>query len=77
MIAKLIPVQALLLPDVPRKLQQVIAVNRRNLESAGMWEFLVWIRDVNKVAHKGKVAIFVQTYQVKNKTARMRFITEL
>ena len=76
-IAKPIPVQALLLPDVPRKLQQVIMVNRMNLESAGMWEFLVWIRDVNKVVHKWKVANFVQIYQVKNKTARMGLITEL
>ena len=75
MIAEPIPVQALPLPDVPRKLQQVMAVNRRNLESAGMWEFLLWIRDVDKVVHEGKVASFVQTYQLKNKTARVGIIT--
>jgi hypothetical protein len=69
------PVQALALPDIPKKLQQQMAVNRRNLESAGMWEFLLWVRDVDKVVLEGNVTSFVETYLLKNLTARVGFRT--
>lgn len=65
------PVRALVLPDVPRKLQQAMAVHRRSLEAAGMWEFFIWVRDVEKVVKEGKVASFVNTYKLKNSTARV------
>src|ERR1700737_3053249 len=69
------PVHALALPDIPRKLQQLMAVNRKRLESAGMWEFLLWVRDVEKVVLEGKVTNFVHTYQLKTKTARVGLLT--
>lgn len=69
------PVHALALPDIPRKLQQLMAVNRKRLESAGMWEFLLWVRDVEKVVLEGNVTNFVHTYQLKTKTARVGLLT--
>jgi len=44
-----IPVQALTLPDISHRLQQMMANNRVNLEKAGMWEILLWIQEVNKI----------------------------
>ena len=69
------PVQALALPDIPRKLQQLMAINRKNLESAGMWEFLLWVRDVEKVVLEGKVTNFVHTYLLKNMKAQVGLLT--
>lgn len=68
-MAATVPVQALALVNIPRRLQQVMAKNRGNLEKAGIWEFVLWVRDVEKVVHEDKVANFVHTYQLKTKTA--------
>lgn len=65
------PVQAIALPDVPRRLQQAMAKNRSKLEQAGIWEFLLWVRDVEKEVNEGMVTQFVQTYQLKTKFAQV------
>lgn len=66
-----IPVQALTLPDISHRLQQMMAKNRANLEQAGIWEFLLWIREVNKIVKEDKVTGFVHTYQMKTKKAKV------
>jgi hypothetical protein len=52
-----------------------MAVNRRNLESMGMWEFLLWVKDVEKVVLEDKVISFVDTYMLKNMIARVGLLT--
>jgi hypothetical protein len=36
-----------------------------------MWEFLLWIREVNKVEEEEKVTGLVHTYQIKTKKAKV------
>ena len=69
------PVQSLTLAEIPRRLQQIMAKNRVNLEKAGIWEFLLWVRDVEKVVQEGKVTQFVNTYQLKTKLAKVDGVT--
>ena len=40
-----------------------------------MWEFLLWVRDVEKVVPEGNVTNFVHTYQLKTKTSRVGLLT--
>ena len=70
-MAPLVQVQAATLPDIPRRLQQAFCKNRSRLEQAQIWEYLLWIRDVEKEVNQSKVAQFVHTYQWKTKTAPM------
>ena len=70
-MAPFVPVRSLALLEIPRRLQQIMANNRANLEDAGIWEFLLWVRDVDKVAHEKNVTEFVNTYQLKNTKARV------
>lgn len=70
-MAPVTPVQAVALPDVPHRLQQAMAKNRSKLEEAGVWEFLLWARDVEKKVNEGKVIQFVETYQLKTKSAQV------
>lgn len=64
-------VLAVVLPEIPRKLQQAMAKNRSQLEQAGIWEFLLWIRDVEKEVNIVKVTQFINTYQLKTKFAQV------
>ncbi len=68
-MAPFVPVRSLALLEIPRRLQQIMWKNRANLEDAGIWEFLLWVRDVDKVAHEKNVSEFVNTYQLKNTKA--------
>ena len=69
------PVQAFALADISKRLQQVMSRNRSNLEKAGIWEFLLWVRDVERVVNDKKVTQFVHTYQLKTKTAMVDGVT--
>ena len=68
-MATLSPVKAAALPDIPQRLQQLMSKNRANLEKANMWEYLLWVRDVEKVVNEDKLTRFVHTYQLKTKSA--------
>ena len=74
-MSSIVPVQSLALAEIPRRLQQIMAKNRANLEKAGIWEFLLWVRDVEKVVQDGKVTQFVSTYQLKTMRAKVDGIT--
>ena len=68
-MAPLATVKAAPLPDIPQRLQQLMAKNRSNLSKARMWEFLLWLRDSEKIVQEEKVTKFVHTYQWKTKMA--------
>lgn len=68
-MAPLLQVQATTLPEIPRQLQQAMAKNRSRLEQAGIREFQLWIRDVEKEVIQTKITQFLHTYQLKTKTA--------
>lgn len=68
-MAPSVKVQAAKLHEVPRPLQQAMTKNRRRLEEAGIWEFLMWIRDVEKEVNIRKVTQFLHTYKWKTLTA--------
>ena len=70
-MAPVTPVEALPLPDIPYRLQQLMARNRSNLEKAKIWNFLLWIRDVKKVVDEKKVTQFAHTYHLKTKMAKV------
>lgn len=70
-MVRIILVQTLPLPDISHRLQQMMAKNRVNLEQVGMWEFLLWIREVNKIVKEDKVTGSVHTYQMKTKKAKV------
>lgn len=70
-MALVVPVQMLALADIPMRLQQMMVKNRDNSEKTGIWEFLLWVRDVERVVHAGKITRFVDTYQLKTKTAKV------
>ena len=74
-MAPMVPVQSLALAEIPMRLQQVMAKNRINLEKAWIWEFLLWVRDVERVVHDEKVTQFVNTYQLKTKTTKVDLVT--
>lgn len=63
------PVKALAMPEIPRRLQQVMGKHKAMLEKSQMWEFLLWTRDVEKVVYETKVTQFVHTYNLKTKLA--------
>lgn len=70
------PVKAAMLPDIPHRLQRDFAQNKANLEKANIWEYLLWVKDVEKKAvNEDKVTQFVHSYQLKNKLARVRGVT--
>ena len=64
-----VQVQAVILSEIPRRLQQATAKNRSKLEQASIWEFLLWVRDVEKEVTIAKVTQFVHMYQLKTKSS--------
>lgn len=67
--------KALALLDIPHKLQQLMRKNRSNLEKANIWEFLLWVRDVEKMVNEDKVTRFVHSYALKTKMAQVKGVT--
>ena len=66
-----VQVQTVILPEIPHRLQKAMAKNRSKLEQASIWEFLLWVCDVEKEVNIAKVAQFVHTYQLKTKSASL------
>lgn len=62
----IIPIEALL-PNIPCKFQQMMANNRANMEKIGVWDFLLWVCDVDKAIQEQNVTRFVHTYHLKTK----------
>lgn len=74
-MAPSILVRALPLLEIPRRLQQIMAKNKANLDKACIWDFLLWIKDVNKEVHEKKMTQFVNTYNMKTKLVKVGVTT--
>lgn len=73
-MAPIVPIQSLALVDISSRLQQIMTKNRANLEKEGVWEYMLLVRDVERV-FDGKIIQFVSTYQLKTKTTKVNMIT--
>lgn len=71
MAPAMVPVKALAMAEIPPRLYQEMANNQSNLEKAGIWEFVLWARDVEKVVKEDKATKFVHSYQWKTKLAQV------
>src|SRR5665213_1523084 len=67
----IVPIHALPLPELHYRFQQMLVKNRTNLEKSGIWNFLLWIREVIRVVREDKVKSFVHTYQMRNTKAKV------
>lgn len=74
MMAPIVPIQSLALVDISSRLQQIMTKNRANLEKEGVWEYMLLVRDVERV-FDGKIIQFVSMYQLKTKTTKVDMIT--
>ena len=74
MMAPIVPIQSLALVDISSRLQQIMTKNHANLEKEGVWEYMLLVRDVERV-FDGKIIQFVSTYQLKTKTTKVDMIT--
>lgn len=67
----IVPIHALPLPKLHYRFQQMLVKNRTNLEKSGIWNFLLWIREVKRVVREDKVKSFVHTYQMRTTKAKV------